>query len=147
LTDSDTQLPDWQNPAVLCKNREEPHSLSPPFLSSQDALDQARSQKKLLNGTWNFRWTNSPSDIPESFHESEFLTDDWNKIPVPSNWQLLGYGVPNYTNARYPFPIYPPFVPDHNEIGLYRHTFVVPSSWVGNEITLHFGGVNSAFYV
>jgi len=71
----------------------------------------------------------------------------WDTIPVPSNWQLHGYGVPNYCNAQYPYPVDPPHVPDDNPVGIYRRTFHVPPSWEDRRVFLHFDGVDSAFYV
>jgi len=77
-----------------------------------------------------------------------FLHRDWDVIPVPSNWQVLGYGRPIYTNIKHPFPANPPFIPeDANETGLYRKTFTVPDSWSDKEIYLHFAGAQSAMYV
>ena len=72
-------------------------------------------------------------------------------LPVPSNWQMHGYGRPVYTNILYPFPQNPreaPVVPrEKNEVGSYRRTFVVPAGWQGKQVFLHFEGVDSAFYV
>jgi beta-galactosidase/beta-glucuronidase len=67
-------------------------------------------------------------------------------LPVPSVWQLHGYGTPHYTNVNYPFPVDPPYVPDH-PVGCYRHTFTVPTGWNGRRIRLTFDGVCSAFTV
>lgn len=50
------------------------------------------------------------------------------QIPVPSNWELQGYGTPIYTNFVYPIPVNPPYVPDANPTGCYRHVFHVPPS-------------------
>ena len=50
------------------------------------------------------------NDLEENFLE---LEND-KQIPVPSNWQLHGYDVPQYTNIHYPIPYDPPYVPDQN---------------------------------
>jgi hypothetical protein len=47
------------------------------------------------------------------------------QIPVPSNWECHGHGTPIYTNYVYPIAVDPPFVPDANPTGCYRHTFDV----------------------
>ena len=39
---------------------------------------------RLLNGEWNFRYFESENDIPK-------IIEEWDKVPVPSCWQLLGY--------------------------------------------------------
>ncbi len=60
-------------------------------------------------------------------------------------WQFHGYGKPNYTNVRYPFPVDPPFVPDENPTGEYRRAFDLDPAWPA--ATLRFDGVDSAFTV
>ena len=42
---------------------------------------------------------------------SHFDDAGWDRLPVPSHWQLHGYGAPAYTNVVYPFPLDPPHVP------------------------------------
>jgi beta-galactosidase len=69
-------------------------------------------------------------------------------VDVPSNWEVLGYGIPIYLDAGYAFKPNPPFVPrDDNPIGSYRRDFTVPPLWNNREVFLHFGAVSSAFYV
>ena len=40
----------------------------------------------------------------EIFYQEGYGTDEFDTIPVPSNWQDHGYGLHQYTNTRYPFP-------------------------------------------
>jgi beta-galactosidase len=47
------------------------------------------------------------------------------QIPVPIHWECHGHGTPIYTNYVYPIPVDPPFVPDANPTGCYRHSFDV----------------------
>ena len=87
------------------------------FTSDAPALD--------LSGDWKFRW--SPrADAPLDFVEPGLDDSDWATLPVPSHWQLHGYGAPAYTNIRYPFPVDPPRVPTDNPTGDYRAAFRVP---------------------
>jgi len=72
----------------------------------------------LLNGEWNFKF------YKRDFDEAD-VEMEWDKIPVPSCWQLFGYENPNYANVRYPFPIDPPFVPSENPMGVYEREFEV----------------------
>ena len=62
---------------------------------------------------------------------------------------MQGYDIPIYKSAVYPFrPINPPFIPkDYNGVGSYQRSFTLPEAWKGMNITLHFGGVSSAFKV
>ncbi len=51
-----------------------------------------------LNGEWNFKHFLSCTIMA-------LEPKNWEKIDVPSNWQLKGYGKPIYTNINYPYPI------------------------------------------
>ena len=145
-----TSLPDWENPAVLSRQREPVHASLLPYLDAESALTGERGASpffKLLNGHWQFCYCPSRLELPQDFETEDFKAGDWDRIPVPSNWQMLGYGRPNYTNVAYPYPVDPPHVPQENPIGLYRHTFQTPVGWDGKQVFLVFEGVDSAFYV
>ena len=95
-----------------------------------------------LDGEWAFRL--SPrADAPEDFAEKDHDDSGWDRLPVPSHWQLHGYGAPAYTNVRFPFPVDPPFVPDENPTGDYRRRFAVPEDWRDRDAVLRFEGVDS----
>jgi beta-galactosidase len=95
-----------------------------------------------LNGDWAFRL--SPrADGAADFVDLDFDDAGWDRLPVPSHWQLHGYGAPAYTNVRYPFPVDPPFVPDENPTGDYRVAFAVPADWAEGAAVLRFEGVDS----
>lgn len=88
----------------------------------------------LLNGEWNFKFYKR--DYDEADVEME-----WDKIPVPSCWQLYGYENPNYANVRYPFPIDPPFVPSENPMGVYQREFEIQD--IDRDTYIVFEGVAS----
>lgn len=143
--------PDLENPAVFERNKEPPRATFTAYADEESALSEvpvASPFVRSLNGTWRFRWTRAPADRPADFFRPEFDDSAWDEIPVPSNWEVLGYGVPIYTNVPYPFFPDPPLVPDDwNPVGSYRRTFTVPDSWRGMQVLLHFGSVKSAMYV
>jgi beta-galactosidase len=60
---------------------------------------------------------------------------------------MQGYDKPIYKSAVYPFrPVNPPHVPkDYNGVGCYQRSFTIPADWKNSNITLHFGGVSSAY--
>lgn len=148
MTQSNT--PDWQNLKVIHRNAEEPHSGLFPYATEEAALDNIRGESpyyKLLNGQWAFHYAERPLDAPEEFYEVNYDTSDWDQIPVPSNWQLHGYGIPHYSSSRYPFPIDPPNVPSDNPVGCYRRTFTLPEHWDEREQFIVFEGVDSSFHV
>lgn len=72
----------------------------------------------MLNGEWNFKYYESVSDF-------KFDADNFDKINVPSNWQMLGYDKNQYTNTRYAIPYNPPYVPKKNPCGLYEKSFSI----------------------
>ncbi len=147
------EVPDWENPEVIGRNREQPHSTYIPYADLASALsnDPARSPfYQSLNGRWRFHWTRRPSDRPIRFYEEGFDVSGWDEITVPGNWELQGFGVPIYVDAGLPFKMepVPPKVPhDDNPVGSYRRSFVLPEDWAGRQIFLHFGGVSSAMYL
>ena len=99
-----------------------------------------------LNGAWRFRYAER-ADLPVDFADPACDDSAWATIPVPSHWQLHGYGAPAYTNVQYAFPVDPPHVPDENPTGEYRRTFALPMGFLagGARAVLRFEGVDSAF--
>lgn len=88
----------------------------------------------LLNGEWNFKYYYA--DFKE-----EKVIESWDKIPVPSCWQLYGYEDPNYTNVNYPYPCDAPYVPDENPMGIYMREFEIENK--NNRHYIVFEGVSS----
>lgn len=141
---------DWENHKQLHRNRLPARCAFIPFEDEALALtyDRTRSPAfRLLNGVWKFHYAPTPAHAPADFHEETFDARHWDDLPVPSCWQMHGYGKPHYSNVVYPFPVVPPLVPTENPTGSYRRTFVLPREWQGRRITLHFEGVDSAFHV
>ncbi len=144
---ADVQLLDWQDPNVTHRNRLDPRSLLIPFANDTSAITGERARSpyyRSLNGVWKFWYAESMGDVPADAHADDADEALWDDLPVPSVWQMHGYGTPQYTNVQYPFPLDPPFVPDH-AMGCYRTTFRVPSGWDGRRLHLTFDGVCSAF--
>jgi beta-galactosidase len=141
--------PDWRNLQVLSRRLEPPRAERFPYADEASAWagDPDRSAyARRLSGIWRFRYAEHPDDAPDGFMRPDFDDADWDAMPVPSNWQLHGYGRPHYTSCPYPFLIDPPNVPD-TPAGCYRTAFTVPDGWAGRDVRLLFGGVDSAFHV
>jgi len=100
-----------------------------------------------LNGPWRFRLAAGWPDLTRGFERPEFDDSGRAELPVPSCWQLAGYGAPAYTNVTYPFPVDPPRVPDANPAGEYRRRFEVPAGFPLARAVLRFEGVDSCFAV
>lgn len=141
---------DWDNLNVLHRNREQSRAYFVPFGSASEALTFERGLSDrfmLLNGSWHFYYAASPFEVPEGCCAADYDSSGWDRIPVPSHWQLQGYGRPHYTDLYYPFPVDPPHVPVENPTGVHRRTFAVPADWESRSVFLKFEGVDSAFHV
>ena len=145
------QSNDWENERISQINRMPARSTYYNFDTEEQAIKGERTASSLyhsLNGEWYFNWVSKPSEVIENFHSVGFNYSSWDKINVPSNWEMKGYGTPIYTNAVYPFIENPPFISeDDNPVGSYIRTFEVPANWKSKDVILHFGGVSSAYYV
>ncbi|MGL4343866.1 MAG: glycoside hydrolase family 2 TIM barrel-domain containing protein [Cellulosilyticaceae bacterium] len=141
---------EWQDPSIIQINRQAPRAYYIPFATTESALQHHKGTSpyyKLLNGHWKFSYYDRYIDAPTDFHSTEFCSDQWDSLKVPSNWQLHGYDKPHYTNVNYPFPVNPPYVPNENPCGLYIKEFQVPVDWDDKEVFINFEGVNSCFYL
>ncbi|MGQ9588669.1 MAG: glycoside hydrolase family 2 TIM barrel-domain containing protein [Planctomycetota bacterium] len=153
--------PDWEDERVVGRGKEPGRATALPYPDRASALlgtREATPWHLSLNGRWKFRWAPDPASRPAGFEKPEYDVSSWDEIPVPSNWQLQGYGVPLYVNIRYPFRADPPRVTGEppreftayrhrNPVGSYRRDFEVPASWKGRRVFLQFDGVDSAFYL
>ncbi|NQU54920.1 MAG: beta-galactosidase, partial [Bacteroidetes bacterium] len=145
------QPKDYENLEILHINTIAPHTFYIPYSSEQEALKKSNLESSrlfLLNGIWKFKWSENPEKRPADFFNPDFNTASWDKIDVPSNWQMRGYGFPYYVSEGYGFEKTPPVVNSIiNTVGSYKRTFDLPKEWKGKEIFLHFGAISSAFYV
>ncbi len=140
----------WENSSNFGVNRLDPRAWFTPYADTDRARSMRAGDSTLvqsLNGAWKFHYATQPLTAPEGFEKPAFDDSAWDTLPVPSCWQMLGYGRPHYTNVQYPFPVDPPRVPTENPAGSYRRTFVVPEAWDGMQIRLRFDGVDSCFEV
>ena len=141
----------YEDLTVFHVNCEKPRAYFIPADDRKTASDENRAKSKRfksLCGVWDFAYFNSPEDIPEP-EEQDFT--EYEPIEVPRSWQTKlgrGYDVPNYTNAAYPFPFNPPFVPTNNPCGLYVKTFTLPENTLDNKrVYVNFEGVDSGFFL
>lgn len=143
--------PEWQDPAVVERNKEKPFATHFPFASAAEAVrnePQRSANYRSLNDAWRFMWAAKPADAPADFWKRDFDASAWTTIPVPANWVRHGFGRYLYADEEYNFPYDVPRVPDNdNPVGSYIHEFVVPPGWVGQRIFIHFGAVRTAFYL
>ena len=179
-----TSLPalqnDWENEVVFERNKLPARADSYSFATAEEALegDREKSRMTSLNGEWQFHYSPTVKARPREFAAVDFTGGEgWSAIPVPSNWELQGHGLPLYTRftnppsppraaepetgeeggepqaaqpaqpARPYQPPRPPKVSRDNPVGTYYRDFEVPEEWKDHSLVLHFGGVSSAFYL
>lgn len=105
-------------------------------------------QQLSLNGNWKFLFAETPEAIPLDFFQPSFNDGKWKQIPVPSNWEMLGYGDAQFRNVASPFKANPPYVPrEYNPTGAYRKVFNIPSNWKNQQIFLRLEKAQSASFV
>ena len=164
-TNSQSPLPEWENPLVSGVNKLPPRNPAWPCPDSASGWKSDYDHSpwvKSLDGNWDFHWSPNPDSRPKDFFTPDFDASGWQQIPVPSCWELQGYGVPIYVNYIFPFkanaPPNPPSVLDtpptnytsylqRDPVGSYRRYFQVPENWQGRRVLLHFAGVGSAMYI
>ena len=116
-------------------------------------LDKKKSMNYLsLEGTWKFNWVANADQRPTDFYKTDLDDSKWNNIQMPGNWEMLGYGQPEYVNVgfgwRGHFDQQPPAVPTKdNHVGSYRREINIPSNWDGKRVIAHFGSVTSNIYL
>ncbi|MBZ0256138.1 DUF4981 domain-containing protein, partial [bacterium] len=160
------QTPEWEDPQNVGENREAPRASFIAYPKESAALNNANPIKPLidrrdaspwyesLNGLWKFQYAETVDARTKDFYQYNYDDSNWDSIPVPSCWQLQGYGYPIYVNYMSPDSkcpwgkMNPPYIPhDKNEVGSYRKEFRVPSRWKSRSVYIQFDGVESAFYL
>ncbi len=147
---------DWENPAIIKKNKEDGHVIAFSYDNEADALNRVEPKTKMtLNGTWKFHWQRGLNDCPTDFYKDSFDASFWRDITVPSVWQMgedTG-SYPYYYASTFCRAIsrnknkIPSIDHDMQEIGIYVRDFDIPESFDGQEIFLHFGAAKSAIEV
>ena len=144
---------DWENPAVLGINKL-------PYHATLQLPSKWKECKEIvsLDGQWQFHWSRNPEERPADFNREDYDVSKWDKITVPGNWQLQGYGTPIYININYPFMRNRPSVTteppkdwtayvNRNPVGSYVTFVDVTKEMLSENLILHFGGVHSAMYL
>lgn len=156
----------WEDEAVFGINKEEAHAAFMPYASTEALKADARYERPWLtptrakfldlNGEWDFSYAPDARKRDTAFVKDNFDSSQWEKITVPSCWEMKGYDQPLYINVDYIFENNPPFIRlrreykgkvDENPVGSYRRTFNLPAGWEQERVFLHFDGIYSAAYV
>lgn len=151
--ENQNNVPKWEDLSVIGQNKEAGHVLAFTYDNKEDAVNLSKSKFKLsLNGEWKFYYQKG-IELPLNITRIDLDDSDWNKIKVPSVWQLQGYGSPYYFATSYPQAIdtnkktIPHISHELQEVGVYRRVFELPQNFIGMELFLHFGAVKAALEV
>lgn len=122
---------------------------------SKDILHMNKTESKYflsLDGTWKFNWVANADQRPTDFYKEDLDDSNWKTMNVPGNWEMNGFGDPEYVNNgfawREHFNEQPPAVPTKdNHVGSYRRIIDIPANWDGKQVVAHFGSVTSNIYL
>ena len=161
---ADDGVKDWENPRLTGINNLTPHAvmtICPDVKTAMNIRYTANAERvkspfyRSLNGEWKYHYSKTPAQRVPNFWKPDFDDSSWATIPVPSNVEMHGHGIPIYVNSRYPWAWHgvrpsPPVVPEddpNDTVNSYRRTFSIPRQWEGRRVLITFDGVNSFFYL
>lgn len=86
----------WQDQTINGINRLPSRSTTYSFRRVDWALDgdREKSEYMSLNGQWKFNFSEDMALAPAGFYKVEYNSSSWKTIPVPSCWEMQGYGYP-----------------------------------------------------
>jgi len=132
-----SQTPDWENSQVNQTNQEPAHASINHFPNEKSALTCERTKSEWvlpLNGLWQYKLVNSPTERPTEFPLPNFNASSWDRVAIPEKYDS------NTQNLSL-------FSKENNKVASYRKVFPIPEGWYGQQIFVRFEGVTSAFYV
>ena len=152
---------EWQSPEQLGYNKLQPRAGFVSFATSEEArhlLPEFSSRQMSLDGTWKFHFAKNPDERPTDFFQPDFDCSEWDEIPVPSSWNIVGiergkwneekeqwegrYGVPIYVNQ--PVIFYHQVQKDDWRKGVMREP---PKFWTTYEFRNEVGSYRRTFNI
>ncbi|MDB4919563.1 glycoside hydrolase family 2 TIM barrel-domain containing protein [Mucilaginibacter sp.] len=97
------------------------------MIASLTTYAQQKTEKVYLSGTGSDHTVNWQFYLTEGRNSGK-----WTTIPVPSNWELQGFGKYNYGLDKDTLK--------GREKGMYKYQLNVPTSWKGKDINIVFDG-------
>lgn len=134
----------WDNLSVYQVNKMLPHA---------DIIPSDSQWVMNLNGTWPFKFFERAEYVPRgetgtpntSIFEKNYPLDGFDRIMVPGNLELQGFGVPVYVNMKNEFPSNPPHAPrTYNPTGVYVRDVEIPSNWADRQTYFRIGAAASS---
>lgn len=126
--------PYYENAQILHVNTVKPHCI------------YKTNATLLSSDNWYFRYYKDVDEVEGGFINPAFDKTIFDKIKVPSCWQMTGYDQKMYDNVAYPIPFDPPYVPSDNPAGAYIRDFELNKK-PNKRYYLSFEGVDSCYFV
>ena len=102
---------EWENPQIFGINKEQATATFSSYKDEADAVLLKITDSEIsLNGKWKFNWVAKPEERPADFYKSDFDVSGWDEIIVPGNRQMQGFGIPIYSNIKYPLDKKQPYL-------------------------------------
>ena len=98
---------DWENPALLHRNRLPAHATSIPYADKETALRGERGASpffRLLNGHWQFQYLTSPEDVPPAFSRRTSTPPTGTSCRFRATGRCMGMGGPSTPMSTTPTP-------------------------------------------
>lgn len=135
----------WDDLSVCQIGKVKPHA---------DVVPSEYQWVKNLNGEWSFKYYERAEYVHRGLERGAYIMPDfdkkqdiskWEKITVPGNLELQGFGVPVYVNMKNEFPSNPPHAPRaYNPTGVYARDVEIPEEWLTRLTFLRIGAAASA---
>ena len=141
----------FEDPSIFRLNTQPDRAYFVPYSHKDGALAACPGNRGdrtlLLNGDWAFRYYDSVYDLTEEFYQDGYDVSGFDRIDVPSAWQMRGYDRNMYSNNRFPFCYDPPYVPIDNPCGCYVRDFTLTKEQLSGKVYIDFEGVDSCMYL
>ena len=137
--------------SVFEVNKAAPRAYAVPY-SSRETLAATDVRKEryasdmtvCLSGEWDFKFWSSARRLPDKL---DTLRVQFDRIPVPGDWQRNGYQEPVYLNCPYEIKTMAPEVPADMPVGVYRRFFDLPDAGRVRYLTFLGAANNIAVYL
>ncbi|MBL7968065.1 MAG: hypothetical protein JNK09_13780 [Prolixibacteraceae bacterium] len=97
------------------------------FFTTINYLNAQKTEIQYLSGTGSDQTVNWDFFCTEGRNSGK-----WTQIPVPSNWELQGFGTYNYGHDK--------DAERGKETGMYKYEFQVPKEWKNKQVNIVFDG-------
>ncbi|MCP1103654.1 beta-galactosidase [Aequitasia blattaphilus] len=152
------------DPETFRVNQLAAHSDHMYYRNEAEAIRGDSSYSKSLNGEWRFCYAENAKERPADFFQVDYDDSGFDTITVPGHIELAGYDKIHYINMMYPWEGHifrrPPHSlkrsenkktlfseAEYNPVGSYVREFDLDEAWQGEQIRIHFAGVEQAFYL